>query len=98
VSEIEELRARIAALEDAAKPKAVFVPPVMERFDPTAGMAMPRSVLAAMVEAAPVGDIVGDARRSAEWGPRQGERDGRCSGHGMGGASAGGAATRARGD
>jgi hypothetical protein len=66
MKEIDDLRARIAALEEAAKPKAPFIPEPVVRWDPTEGMSMPPAVLAEM---APVGDatlrdVVADAKHS----------------------------------
>jgi hypothetical protein len=64
MSEIEELKARIAALEaEAAKPK--FVPSTMERIDPTARMGMPPSAIAEMVGVVQVQDLVADGRRQS---------------------------------
>jgi hypothetical protein len=74
-SEIEELKkelaeqkAKVEALERAAKPPEPFKPQPYQRYDPTAGMCMPPSALAAMVNAVPdrmLRDIVHDNR-----GPR----------------------------
>jgi hypothetical protein len=63
--EIAALRARVEELERAAKPPEPkpFVP--QQRYDPTAGMSMPPSALAAMVAAEPgnfMRDVVRDSR------------------------------------
>jgi len=55
-NEIAELKARIAKLERDAKPEPPpkpFVPQPHQQYDPTAGMCMPPSALAAMVNAVP---------------------------------------------
>jgi hypothetical protein len=54
--EIAALKARVEELERAAKPpepKKPFVPQPYQQYDPTAGMCMPPSALAAMVAAVP---------------------------------------------
>jgi hypothetical protein len=54
--EIAALRKRIEELEAKAKPpepEKPFVPQPYQRYDPTAGMCMPPSALAAMVNAVP---------------------------------------------
>jgi hypothetical protein len=54
--EIAALRKRIEELEAKAKPpepEKPFVPQPYQRYDPTAGMCMPPSALAAMVAAVP---------------------------------------------
>jgi hypothetical protein len=51
--EIAALKARITALEKAAAPPEPFTPEPLQRFDPTARMAMPESTLAAMIAAVP---------------------------------------------
>jgi hypothetical protein len=61
--EIAELKARVAELERAAKPAKPFVPQPYERYDPTAGMSMPRSALAEMARAVPDDVIRGIALR-----------------------------------
>jgi hypothetical protein len=66
--EIAARRRRIEELEAKAKPPKPFVPEPYQRYDPTAGMSMPPSALAAMVNAVPdrmLCDIVHDNR-----GPR----------------------------
>jgi hypothetical protein len=65
---IAALEARIEELERANKPPEPFKPEPYQRYDPTAGMCMPPSALAAMVNAVPdrvLRDIVHDNR-----GPR----------------------------
>jgi hypothetical protein len=59
--EVEELKARL----DPPKPAEPFKPEPYQRYDPTAGMSMPPSALAAMVNAVPdriLRDIVRDNR------------------------------------
>jgi hypothetical protein len=51
--EIAALRARIEELERAAKPEPAPDPKDFERYDPTANMTMPASVLREMVRAVP---------------------------------------------
>ena len=51
--EIAALKARVAVLERAGKPPEPFKPEPYQRYDPTAGMCMPPSALAAMVAAVP---------------------------------------------
>jgi len=54
--ELAELKARVAELERAAKPEPPpkpFVPEPYQRYDPTAGMSMPRSALMEMARAVP---------------------------------------------
>src|SRR6516162_3704431 len=48
-SEIADLRRKVEALERAAKPPEPFTPEPYQRFDPTAGMSMPRSAMEAMI-------------------------------------------------
>ena len=50
--DIEELKDRIEELERVNKPSE-FKPEPYQRYDPTEGMCMPRSALAAMVAAVP---------------------------------------------
>jgi hypothetical protein len=75
--ELAELKARVAELEAKAKPpeSKPFVPEPFQRFDPTAGMSMPKSVLEAMVNAVPdhvVKDIAREQRTSSVMqGPSQ---------------------------
>jgi hypothetical protein len=45
--EIAALKARVEELERANKPPKPFVPEPYQRYDPTAGMSMPRSALEA---------------------------------------------------
>ena len=70
MSEIEDLKKRVAELEKAAKPPEPAEPiesgwkPGM--FDPTAGMSMPANALRAMIDGVPesvMQGIRGDARR-----------------------------------
>jgi hypothetical protein len=66
--EFAALKARVEELERAAKPPAPSKPQPHQQYDPTAGMCMPPSALAAMVAAVPdrvLRDIVHDNR-----GPR----------------------------
>jgi hypothetical protein len=66
--EIAALKARVAELEARAKPPEPFVPEPYQRFDPTAGMSMPRSVMREMVNAVPdrvMQDIVREQRTSS---------------------------------
>jgi hypothetical protein len=51
--EIAALKARVEELERAAKPPEPFKPEPYQRYDPTEGMRMPPSALAAMVAAVP---------------------------------------------
>jgi hypothetical protein len=51
--EIAALKARVEELERANKPPKPFVPEPYQRYDPTEGMRMPPSALAAMVAAVP---------------------------------------------
>jgi hypothetical protein len=51
--ELAALKARVEELERAAKPPEPFKPEPYQRYDPTAGMCMPPSALAAMVAAVP---------------------------------------------
>jgi len=53
MTEIEELKKRVAELEKAAKPAEPFVPVPRYQFDPTEGMSMPRSAIQAMIDAVP---------------------------------------------
>jgi hypothetical protein len=50
-NELAALQARVAELEARAKPPKPFTPEPYQRFDPTAGMSMPRSAMEAMVNA-----------------------------------------------
>jgi hypothetical protein len=70
--EIAALKARVAELERKAKPPEPFKPdPNWRPYDPTAGMSMPLSALAAMVNAEPRGFMAGVVRdnRGAPTGP-----------------------------
>ena len=72
--EIAALRKRIEELEAKAKPPEPpkpFVPEPYQRYDPTAGMSMPPSALAAMVNAEPRGFMQAVVRdnRGAPTGP-----------------------------
>ena len=62
--EVEELKAKLA-------PPKPFVSEPYQRYDPTAGMCMPPSALAAMVNAEPKGFMAGVVRdnRGAPTGP-----------------------------
>jgi hypothetical protein len=64
MSELEQLRKRVAALEKAARPKEPFVPKAPHvPFDPTAQLSMPPSAIRDMCEAVPdkiVRDIAND--------------------------------------
>ena len=63
--EIAALKARVEELERANKRPKPFVPEPYQRYDPTAGMSMPRSALEAMIAAEPRGfmqGVVGDNR------------------------------------
>ena len=51
--ELAALKARVEELERAAKPPEPFKPEPYQRYDPTAGMCMPPSALAAIVAAVP---------------------------------------------
>jgi hypothetical protein len=53
--EVEELKAKLA-------PPKPFTPEPFQRYDPTAGMSMPPSALAAMVNAEPRGFMAGVVR------------------------------------
>jgi hypothetical protein len=69
--ELAALKARVAELERANKPKEPFKPQPYEPIDWTARMSMPPSALRAMVEAVPdrmLRDIVRD-NRNAPTGP-----------------------------
>jgi hypothetical protein len=80
MSELEDLKRRVAELEAAAKPKPAFVRQPVERFDPTANMGLPRSVVEEMARAVPDGlvrEVVAEQRRSVSLpsvGPEQGRR------------------------
>jgi hypothetical protein len=66
--EIAALKKKVEELEAKLSPPKPFVPQPYERYDPAAGMCMPPSALAAMVNAVPdrvLRDIVHDNR-----GPR----------------------------
>ena len=69
--EIAALKARVEELERANKRPKPFVPEPYQRYDPTAGMSMPRSALEAMIAAEP-NDPTG-CRPGAEQGPRRRE-------------------------
>jgi len=47
---VEALESALSGKEDKPKPKKEFVPQPYERYDPTAGMSMPRSALMAMAQ------------------------------------------------
>jgi hypothetical protein len=51
--ELAKLKARVEELERAAKPPEPFKPEPYQRYDPTAGMSMPRSVMEEMARAVP---------------------------------------------
>jgi hypothetical protein len=70
-TELAALKARIEELEAKAKPPAPFTPEPYQRYDPTAGMSMPRSALEAMIAAEPRGfmrDVIKD-HQGAPTGP-----------------------------
>ena len=56
---IAKLEAEIAALKKAAEPPKAFTPEPYQRYDPTAGMSMPRSTMQEMVALLPDGMIQG---------------------------------------
>jgi hypothetical protein len=56
---ISALEARVAALEAKDKPPKPFKDEPYQRYDPTAGMSMPRSALEAMIAAEPRGFMRG---------------------------------------
>ena len=60
--EIAALKKKVEELEAKLSPPKPFVPPPYERYDPTAGMCMPPSALAAMVAAEPRGFMAGVVR------------------------------------
>jgi hypothetical protein len=92
--EIAALRKRVEELEAKAKPPEPFKPdPNWQRYDPTAGMSMPRSALEAMIAAEPRGfmrGVVADSRAPTSPGtiPRSGQpsnvREGNVPGSGTG--------------
>jgi hypothetical protein len=51
--EIAALKARVEELERANKPPEPFKPEPYQRYDPTAGMSMPRSTMLEMARAVP---------------------------------------------
>jgi hypothetical protein len=51
--ELAQLKVRVAELEAKNKPPEPFVPEPFQKWDPTAGMSMPRSVLMEMAAAVP---------------------------------------------
>jgi len=66
MTELEELKKRVAELEKAAKPPEPFVPGPRFQFDPTDGMSMPASALKAMIDAVPnslMSDLRADSRK-----------------------------------
>ena len=66
MSELEDLKKRVAELEKAAKPPEPFVPMPMPRRDLTEGASMPPSAMKAMVDALPssfFSDLRADARK-----------------------------------
>jgi hypothetical protein len=70
-TELAALRERVAELEAKAKPPEPFKETPYQRYDPTAGMSMPPSALAAMVAAVPdsvMRDVIRD-NRGAPTGP-----------------------------
>jgi hypothetical protein len=60
--ELARLKARVEELERANKPPKPFAPEPWQRYDPTAGMSMPASALAAMVDAVPDSMVRGIVR------------------------------------
>ena len=66
MSELEDLKKRVAELEKAAKPPEPFEPFVMPRRDPTEGMSMDRATMLEMMKAVPeslMADLRADARK-----------------------------------
>jgi hypothetical protein len=66
MTEIEELKARIAKLEAAAEPPKPFVSTPHRRFDPFDQISIPQEIIADMARVVPdrmVAEIVGDGRR-----------------------------------
>ena len=66
MSELEDLKKRVAELEKATKPPEPFEPFVMPRYDPTEGMSMPKSAMQAMIDGVPESVMQGiraDARK-----------------------------------
>src|SRR5215470_8937947 len=64
MSELEELKKRVAELEKAAKPPEPFVSDWKGPVDYTQGMSMPRSAMQAMIDAVPdrlMNDLRADA-------------------------------------
>jgi hypothetical protein len=57
--ELADQKARVAELEEKAKPPKPFTPQPYQRYDPTERMSMPPSALAAMVNAEPRGFMRG---------------------------------------
>jgi hypothetical protein len=57
--EVEALKSALSGKEDKPQPKKEFVPQPYQRYDPTAGMSMPRSALEAMIAAEPRGFMAG---------------------------------------
>jgi hypothetical protein len=63
--ELADQRARVAELEEKAKPPAPFVPQPHQRYDPTANFTLPPSVVREMAAAVPpnfMQDVVRDNR------------------------------------
>jgi hypothetical protein len=62
---LAQLEAEVAALKASLAPKPepkLFVPQPYQRYDPTAGMSMPRSAIEAMIAAEPKGFMSGVVR------------------------------------
>jgi hypothetical protein len=60
--EIAALKKKVEELEAKLSPPKPFVPEPYQKYDPTAGMCMPPSALAAMVAAEPRGFMAGVVR------------------------------------
>ena len=66
MSELDDLKKRVAELEKATKAPEPFVPMPMPRRDPTEGMSMDRATMRAMIDAVPesvMRDLRADARK-----------------------------------
>jgi hypothetical protein len=67
--ELAALKARVAELEAKAKPPEPFTPEPFQRFDPTAGMSMPRSTMLEMARVVSDADMRDIARHGTIPGP-----------------------------